>query len=290
LQASLERIGLGDQLIIYTPDLSVDRELSAMGVRSRRFGYQRVAEWSDYGTSGFGAIAAYKFAVACEILNSGSNVLFIDSDIVFLANPVGYLKDVIEKTSAHLVMQFESPKAVYNTGFWYASPDPSVIRLFRDIQHRLLVDKSFICDQKCFNAIIPDNKDIKVHILDVKRFACGNQFLDIDLPADESIDLSFDPFPFESAYLLHFNYLVGKKRKVAAINEHNVLFYPPLLNELNEKSSLWSTVVPSRSNLTRLVERGIRLKQKLWTAIKGEPIHRWPQVLARLWRIRMRGA
>ncbi len=238
LHASLQRIGLGNQLVVYTPDRSVKRELSAMGVRSLRFGCQGYPRWSDYGGPGFAEIAAYKYAVASEILNTGSNCLFVDSDIVFLRNPAKHLRGAIERTSTHLIMQFESPKNVYNTGFWFARPEPLLLALFRDIQECLIETNKFICDQECFNELIRHRDKITIHALDAELFACGNQFLDIDL-IDPScrVDRSSNPFPIDSAYLLHFNYLVGKEQKVAAIKKHNALFYPGLLTAPNKKQS-----------------------------------------------------
>ena len=239
LHASLQRIGLGNQLVVYTPDRAVKRELSARGVHSLRFGGQRYPRWSDYAGPGFTEIVAYKYAVASEILNTGRNVLFVDGDIVFLRNPAQHLKDTIERTSADLIMQFESPKAVYNTGFWFAKPEPLVLELFRDIKHALLVDQTFNCDQQCFNEIIRHRDKIRIQALDVELFACGNQFLEIDLAPSVRIDRSSNPFPIGSAYLLHFNYLFGKEQKVTAIKKHDALFYPGLLTAYNEKWPFW---------------------------------------------------
>jgi hypothetical protein len=228
LHASLRRIGLGNQLVVYTTDRTVKRELSAMGIRSLRFGRQRYVRWSDYKAPGFAEIVAYKYAVASELLKAGRNVLFVDGDIVFLRNPAKHLREVIERISAHLIMQFESPKGVYNTGFWFAKPEPLLLELFRDIQHALIVDKKYNCDQECLNEIIGHRDEIRIHALDVELFACGNQFLGSFATSRLSIDRSINPFPMDSAYLLHFNYLVGKEQKVAAMQRHNTVFYPDL--------------------------------------------------------------
>lgn len=277
LEESLRRVGLGDQLTVYTPDTTVARELSALGVRCRYLEHQHVGGWSEYGTSGFVTITAYKFAVACEILKTGSNALFIDSDIVFLKNPTNYLREIIEETSAHLVIQFESPKRHYNTGFWYAKSCPEVLNLFGEIQG-LLADRtrSFVCDQTCFNEIVPDRPEMKLHPLDVRLFACGNQFLDVDPGPDNRVDLVANPFPFEAAYMLHFNYAFGKKEKAAAMKEHNAVYYPGLLSELYEKPSLLS--------LTAAAILGADRSRRLERVLIGEPLHRWPQLLLkRFW-------
>jgi hypothetical protein len=236
LHASLQRIGLGNQLVVYTPDRSVKRELSVMGVRSLCFGHQCLPQWSDFKKPGFAEIVAYKYAVASEILSTGSNVLFVDSDIVFLRNPAKHLRDVIERTSAHLIMQFESLKNQYNTGFWFARPEPLLLEVFRNMHDCLIVDKTVTEDQDRFNEIIRQRDKIRIHALDVELFACGDQFLEC---CSFAIDRSSNPFPINSAYLLHFNYLIGRETKVAAMKKHNAVCYSGLLTAF-KKTSLWS--------------------------------------------------
>jgi Nucleotide-diphospho-sugar transferase len=263
LLESMRRVGLGSQLVIFTPDQQVCAELSSLGVHCRYFPHQQVAKWSEYGTSGFGAIAAYKFAVGCDILDAGSNALFVDGDIVFLRNPIQYLREIVEGSSAELVMQFESPKEVYNTGFWYAKSDPLVSQLFKDIQHSLLVEKAFNCDQECFNSLIPGKRQIRIAALDVKLFACGNQFLDVGPP--EGVDLHSNPFPFDAAYLLHFNYVVGREQKIAAMKKCGALIHFQLASEFKGDPPAWQSAAAFgrlRGRLKRVMnemKQGLRM-------------------------------
>jgi hypothetical protein len=96
----------------------------------------------------------------------------------------------------------------------------------------------FTRDQQCFNEITRGSDRIVLQALDVELFACGNQFL--GKLTTHSIDRSANPFPFKSAYLLHFNYLIGKEVKVNAMKEFNAIFYPELLTAPDAKRSLWS--------------------------------------------------
>ena len=210
LHASLQRIGLGNQLLVYTPDGSVRRELSAMGVRSLRFGHQRLQRWSDHRAPGFAEIVAYKYAGASELLNAGSNVLFVDSDIVFLRNPAKHLRELIESSTAHLTMQFEAEKNVYNTGFWFARPEPLIVELFKDIQDCLTKSKKYSCDQECFNELICQRNKISIHALDVELFACGNQFLGDLIGPIYRVDRSSRPFPKDFRVFVAFQ-LFGRK-------------------------------------------------------------------------------
>jgi hypothetical protein len=259
LDASLRRIGLGNQLLAYTSDSRVQRRLEKRGVRSIAYTAKRYPCWSDYGTPAFARIVAYKYEVASHILATGRNVLFVDGDIVFLRNPAAYLRHVVDQTSAPLIMQFESPKNVYNTGFWFAKPEPVVFRLFADIQNSLLVTKQFKCDQKSFNESIRATKNI-VDALDPQLFACGNQFLDnISEKCAGFIARSSNTFNVELAYLLHFNYIVGRTEKAAAIKKYAVEFYPHLMAEVDKGP------FPASPPISRLFRR-------FWSRLLGKAL------------------
>jgi Nucleotide-diphospho-sugar transferase len=238
LHESMKRVGMAEYLVVYTPNEAVQHELQAYGLRCLCFGEEELPDQGDWFSPEFAHIVALKFAVASEILISGRNALFVDADIVFLRNPADYLRELTSRSPAKMIMQYEAPKGHYNTGFWFARPHPAIIRLFYDICTNL-IDKSF-CDQTCFNQLVRRNDLIQVEALDPELFACGNQFLGRLSDAPETIDRSTRPFDFGSAYLLHFNYLTGKRRKVNAIKECNSLFYPGLLENTEAKRPLWS--------------------------------------------------
>jgi hypothetical protein len=72
--------------------------------------------------------------------------------------------------------------------------------------------------------------------LDPELFACGNQFLD-GLPVSRGgyhIDRRVNPFPMDSAYLLHFNNVMGKREKAAAMVKRRVAFHPRLASVARE--------------------------------------------------------
>jgi hypothetical protein len=222
LHASLKRVGMGEQLVVYSLADRAQSELSDAGIRSLRYAADQCHQWSDYGTPGFMRTMWFKYAVALDVLKAGKNVLYVDSDIVFLRNPVDYLHRVITQSSAHVVAQFEFPKNVYNGGFWFATPARPVTELFSQIQSSLQ-HSELTCDQEVFNERLRQIEGLSVYALDHELFACGNQFLE-GLPVDiVGIDRSAHPFAFDSAYILHFNYIVGKDAKVAAMMRHGAL-------------------------------------------------------------------
>ena len=102
-----------------------------------------------------------------------------------------------------------------------------MIEFFQNIRKNL-IDKTY-SDQTCLNELARENNQIEIEALDPELFACGNQFLGRLSDSPETIDRSIKPFDFTSAYMLHFNYVVGKGAKVSAMKEHNSIFYPGLL-------------------------------------------------------------
>ncbi|MGA2329101.1 MAG: putative nucleotide-diphospho-sugar transferase [Bryobacteraceae bacterium] len=262
LEASLEQIGMGRQLLVYALDDKAQQELSVSGVRSVRYPTERCRYWSDYGTPEFGRIASYKYAVGCAVLKSGKNALFVDGDVVFLRNPMSYLREIVRETSADLAVQFESPKNVYNTGFWFATSHPPVIELFSEVQKSLLA-QTFSCDQVCFNAHLGLATGIRICALDPDLFACGNRFIE---DSAEFAGRSNNRLPVDAAYVLHFNYVVGKEAKVSAMRKYGVVFYPGLATHSHPQQPVLS-----------------RLMQKEWWAALGRPVwHFWHSVLQRV--------
>jgi hypothetical protein len=220
----MERVALGGELVAYTLDDDAQAELSSAGVRSFRLDSGRRPAWSDYGSSGFARTAAFKYVAALDILAAGRNALFVDGDIVFLRNPLDYLAEAIMRSRADLLFQFEAPKNVYNTGFWFARCSSPVVQFLTRVRSAL-EEGRFACDQVAVNTLLSEETDVSSVGLDAELFACGNQFLD-GIPESEAgyVDRSSRPFDAHAAYILHFNYLVGKREKVAAMRKHDAIF------------------------------------------------------------------
>ena len=237
LFASLEPLGLADHLTVFTLDDEAHSVLSAAGLNCRRSGSQRLAGWTDYLSSGYGQTMAFKYSIALDILTEGRKAWYVDADIVFLRDPTAYLQTLLHEFAADLLMQSESPKNVFNGGFWLATPAPAVVGAFTDTL-AALQDPSLNDDQNYLNARLSQSPDLKVVGLDPDLFACGNRFN----------SSRYGPFDYSAAYLLHFNYIVGKKAKALAMARHNAVFYPGLLADCREPTGM----------LTRAWRRGFQ--------------------------------
>jgi hypothetical protein len=224
LHASLARLGLAENLLIYSLDDQAHSELIDSGLASIRHEAYVVPEWSDWHTPGFVRIMSFKYAVALPILEAGRNALYVDSDIVFLRDPFAHLRSVIETSSADIVLQYEAGTEAYCAGFWFARPTPHLIDLFRRLSAELEAG-AHDCDQPALNTYVEGGLGVTAERLDPELYACGNQFLDTVHPKScEYVDRSKRPFDFDAAYLLHFNYVVGKEPKAWQMLKHSAVF------------------------------------------------------------------
>jgi hypothetical protein len=271
LHASLKRVGMQDQLVAYSLDNTAHAELSAAGVRSSRYTADNVQLWSDCLTPQFERTMSFKYEVALDILKAGKNALYTDSDIVFLRNPIDYLRTVIAQSGADLVMQHELPKNAYNAGFWFARSTPSVIELFSDVRSALQASPP-PGDQIVLNERLPLMRGIKTSALDADLFACGNRFLVSRERRASYADCSGRPFDADSAYMLHFNFLVGKEAKVLAMIRHNAVFHPSVAEYGRQMRHLGP----------RLRRALIHRARILREALPGQPVTKWPSLVISL--------
>jgi hypothetical protein len=263
---------MGDQLVVYSLDDEAQSKLSDAGILCFRYAADPGQQWSNYLTPGFTRTVSFKYAVALDIFKANKNVLYVDSDIVFLRNPADYLQSVLTQSSAHLVMQFESLRNVYNTGFWFATPTRPVIELFSQVWCALQT-VHFTCDQETLNELLPQIHGLTTYALDPQLFPCGKQFQVPKKKRKRPIDPSARPFDANSAYILHFNYLIGKEVKASAMKKHKAMFYPGLAKYSRRKI----LVVPTRMMHTFIRRAGVVRK-----ALSGQPVTEWPRLISKL--------
>ncbi|MEQ1898886.1 MAG: putative nucleotide-diphospho-sugar transferase [Vicinamibacterales bacterium] len=272
LHASLARIGLGDQLVVYSLDDRAHRVLSRAGVRSVRYGTGPGRQWTNWRTLGFMRTMSYKYSAALDILRSGKKALYVDSDIVFLRDPANYLQSVMATSEADLVLQFQSPKNLYSAGFWLASPTEPVIELLLSIW-TALQSKQYTDDEDTLNWRLRQTDGVATYALDSDLFACGNRFLVSEEKRKSYTDSGGRPFNVNAAYILHFNYVIGKEAKVRAMMKHNAVFYAGL--EKHCRTGMGAV-------LSREVRRFARRVGTVQQSLSGRPMAEWPGVVFEL--------
>jgi Nucleotide-diphospho-sugar transferase len=253
LLASFEASGIDPRrLVVYALDDDTERSLQHAGVplaQIKRHDVGQVDDWVIHmDTPEFNRIMSAKYAIAVPILRSGRSVLFVDGDVVFLRDPTAYLSAVASTSRADLIMQFELPKNEYNAGFWYANNSPSVIELFTQMERSLLCDESLLHDQDMFNSMVASGTKLRIHPLDVKLFACGNQIYET-------------PEVAEDAYILHFNYLSGPERrsdKLLAMERVGAVMHPRLASDVRRAKRRVRARAAVRCVTPRPVRRAVR--------------------------------
>lgn len=94
-------------------------------------------DYIGYGNNGFKDITLFKNRIMQHSLHQGNNTLLVDTDIMFISNPMELLNKYIEDHD--VLFQTETyfnknkrkfNKTEVNTGFIYAKPEEDVIKLF----------------------------------------------------------------------------------------------------------------------------------------------------------------
>ena len=217
LLASLEKAGLGRQMLVFCIDDTSCRALRAEGFFAYRVDYNGAAsDFQRYHEGEFRAVVATKLAVIHELLKLDFKVLFSDGDIVFLDNPIPKMLASLEQ--ADLVIQNDDKhdkpvdmplKTALCMGFLLARPTPDTRRSFNPEN----MNTEDACDQVYFNRI--KSRAGSIAVLDRHLFPNGSWFL--DRPGNDY------EARIARAKIVHFNWRRGEE-KVEAMKAHGLWF------------------------------------------------------------------
>lgn len=225
---SVKRLELSHHLVVFALDADGYNALLAktagagVGVvyYPTRFAFR---EMQLFQQRQFHLITCYKIEVVHRLLRLGYDVLFSDSDIVLLRDPLSFLRDhllqsdmLVQDDSANLHLSGFPASTHLCTGFFYVESnaktvdafDPRHMRFSRwkaSLQRKLLPrGKIKFNDQKHFNSFIKHRIDVS--ILPRSLFPNGFYYYN-------RRELSSD------CYLIHFNYLVGDEKRQKMIQD-----------------------------------------------------------------------
>ena len=217
LLTSLEKVGLGGQMLVFCIDNASCLALRSEGFLAYRVNYNNAAsDFQEYHQGEFRAVVATKFCVIHELLKLGFDVLFSDGDIVFLDNPVPQMCLNLKK--ADLVIQNDDrhDKTSRNpfhinlcTGFLLVRSTPDTLQTFNPQN----MQENDACDQDYFNRI--KNESDSIFVLDRNLFPNGSWFL--DRPGDDFEERK------QHAQMIHSNWRIGGE-KVTAMKEHGLWY------------------------------------------------------------------
>jgi hypothetical protein len=236
LLSSLKNINLSHKLIIYCLDKQsvnfLKNNFNDINVKYIDNEYN-VTDLTDFRTNGWNKIVYYKLKIIKENLEKGYNVIFTDGDIVFLKNPIDYLKSQIKDYDMLCqedvlpikkeLVENQNPLAYrdlsetdeLNSGFMYIKNNEKMKRFF---DYTKIDINTFKCDQIYLN----ENKhNLKYKKLELDLFPTGYYYYTQIDYAKRDID--------KLAYIIHFNFNFAKTTKIEYIKLHKKWFLEDLI-------------------------------------------------------------
>ena len=211
-------------LVVFCPDRKALDALEERGLFGMAVGENELPEFADFGNDSFSKVVTWKFVLARQLLQQADNVFWCDGDVVATAPISERVHDVLATSGCDIVMQYESPKEVFNTGFWLARGSPGVKRMLADVAAHTALKDSFD-DQGYFNETQAHSADLTIAALDVDEFRCGNRFYFSYL------------FRRPDCRMMHFNYTTGRQTKRSLMVGHRCWHLEePRLGVLKDRS------------------------------------------------------
>ena len=156
---------------------------------------KKVTDLAKWGQTSFGLhVTIQKFYAIYEVLKNGEDVLFLDGDIV-IENPefIQYFTDNIKDND--LLIQSENHKNIKCSGVMYINSNETTKKYFNPKNVTYQTTKNWT-DQTYVNQILPF---LKYKLIDSNLFPNGKYY--------------YEKHNTLSPYLIHFNFLVGHKKK-----------------------------------------------------------------------------
>lgn len=170
-----------------------------------------------FGTKSQNRFTQRKYEAILHLLDKGEQVLYTDTDIVFIRNPLREIPD----GDYDVAIQNDSKSDTHGnlcTGFIYLKPTDKSKKLIRgalDLMQSAWFKK--VGDQQAFNMMV-NNKNLKdpakIHILDECIFPNGTRYFDNTLPRCTK----------HEAVIVHNNYLMGLEEKQERFKKHGLMF------------------------------------------------------------------
>ena len=210
--ASVYRLNLRSRIIVGALDRFTFERVSALGIRCILWEGGPLGETSfeaiQYRTEGWKPIVFSKVSFVREILLAGRDVLFSDSDVVFLRDPFPVLAKL---PTLDFLIQSDARFSVKNadlstlcSGFYFVRSTPSSIGVLSTNDSECL---EWGGDQDMFRSRIFKQGLASARLLPRQLFPNGSLWL--NAPPDDPV-------------AVHFNWLVGTRDKIKAMKATGV--------------------------------------------------------------------
>lgn len=202
---SLKKVGLQNQAEIYASDANALRILKKRRTPCEIWQdpcLHETGTWSTFGSPEFRQTTLSKLSLVSHLLDQGKPILFVDSDVVFLKNPLPWLTS--QNFDTPLVFQSDnrmykdSEKSLICTGFFLMAPDLKLKQVL-DITRPDV--ENFAHDQELLQSRIVGHRETPFSLLPQSHFPNGSC-------------LSLGRIPKE-ALIIHFNFLKKNAKLIA---------------------------------------------------------------------------
>ena len=202
---------------------------------------------ADFGTKCFRDIMTRKLQAIEIVLREGYHVIYFDSDVVLLQDPVKYYCKLPRKD-----IYFQSDRKDFSTSsesaflccgvmFIAAAPSSKMADVFAEAKERLEAvsfDNTldyWPSDQDVLNDMM-NNGDCSVGILDPAGYPNGARYFDNRSEC------------WETPVLVHNNYIVGLQNKMDRFKKHGLWFIPATTPLIETKPRSTTSTRPERTS------------------------------------------
>jgi len=209
LLLSLKNLGLKKNLVIHCLDSESYDRLSAIHDSCVLFCENESSADCDYGTKEFNDLTMQKMLIHEKELDEGNSFLFTDVDVFFFRDPTQYLNEALEKhPQVNIIFTSDDPGTPLCSGFAYYKNTDDTKRVIRDTISSMNSGSGpdWWCDQNYIIDVIQQGW-CTFGILPRSLFPNGSWLF------NEGKELG-------DAYMMHANYVVGRKNKIDKLKEY----------------------------------------------------------------------
>ncbi|MEQ9303872.1 MAG: putative nucleotide-diphospho-sugar transferase [Marinoscillum sp.] len=192
--------------------INLDNSLKSVGIGNQRVyhHYSKIGI-ADFGSDNFRNLTIEKISVIRKSLEMSERVLFLDNDVYLVKNPISYFEEFLG--DSEILFQDDCNEFVHrgkrypvlNTGVLYIKKTANTLALFDPDSIHLKEIGRRENDQNILNRRVLD-LEINFKVLPKELFPCGK--------------LWYNGEADDRPYLVHYNWLAGKKAKIAKMKSY----------------------------------------------------------------------
>ncbi len=157
-----------------------------------------------------------KFEAIVHLLEQKKDILYVDTDVVFLSNPLPWIKIDYDLNIQDDVCYLPAQNQELCTGFMYIKTNARTITFFKQaIAEMVARDYKSFADQNALNYLLEQQTlPISVNVLDLCKYPNGCRYFRKSYAFCRTSD----------ALIVHNNYLVGVPEKMQRFKQYNLIF------------------------------------------------------------------